>query len=644
MVKLLVILLLACVTQSQVATLAEQVSTMQPGTWVRIAAVNSAADVDPANTATANPLFPQSPPWRGNTGYGALFEAWNSGAFAPALGTCGSIIYMGGGHTDYFGNEVIAFDVCALTWQRLSNPYAGPFIWPAADGAFPNGSPAVPHTYDRLVVGENKLVLVDSAFNTLTAIDAGAAWIFDLQTREWAGPIKHRGSMEGVSAFDSTRKLVWFQPSASRLGEITSLNPITEKLTYYGAPNAGILDAVMGYDSVRDRLVMTSCRQDPCVVAELDPAHPLLGWVKMPYLNKPALHGQHAMAWSPARQGWIVWDMYAGAGVWLMKHNGAAYEFVSLTDAANTVTPTAGIGSFEKMQLVTVDAAEILIGTVKSSQGVYAFRLPVATGAPSGTSLVVTPPMASLCHLPGVFICDTFTAPRPNTLLTGSSTPVVVGGELVLTLPSKSAADAGGRYSVTFPPVGEGQTLALAYRVKADAGAMALEGRKEFTLWRGSAPCTDLELSQTHLYSSPLFILYTECGARGPRKYDQGDNYLLHYPDYNCRYSDTRLPIRPESCAVTHVDKWEHFYIEIVIGKYGTPTSRLTAWHKTEGGSWKRYVDLDDWMFTGDGGFDHFMLTSYMTGKDATIAHPPGTVRYDDLVLATAPFGAALGL
>lgn len=666
----IVMLLRVCATPAHAATLAEQVAAMQPGTWAPIAAANSAADVDPANAGRDSPAFGKAPPWRGNTGYGALFEAWNSGAFAPALGTCGAILYMGGGHTDYFGNEVVALDLCGLVWQRLSDPYQGPFAWPLADGAFPNGTPSVPHTYDRLVVDpdSNKLVLLDSAFNTLTAVDAGSAWLFDLATRRWSGPIQHRGSMEGVSAYDSKRKLVWFQPAVGRPGEVTSLDVATGTLTYYGAPTLGVLDAMMGYDPVRDRLVMTNFRNaDTASIAELDPSRPLGGWAKVAQKGQPALKGQHAMAWSPTLAGWIVWDVYAGAGVWLMKANGSAYEWALLTDPRNTVTPTAGIGSFEKMQLVTVGGAELLIGLAKLSQGIYAFRLPGGTAAPvpgttteqacvppadtapmslcTASTVTAETPGAALCDLPGVFVCDDFAAPRPGTLFTGSATPVVTGGELVLTLASKSSADAGGRYSVTFPPVGEGRTLALSYRVKADAGAMALEGRKEFTLWRGSSPCTDLELTQTHLYSSPLFILYTECGARGPRKYDaaHGDDYLLHYPDYHCRYTDTRAQ-NYANCAITHVDQWERFYIEIVIGKFGTPSSRLTAWHRTAGGKWKRYVDLDDWMFTGTGGFENFMLTAYMTGKDPTVEHAPGEVRYDDLVLATEPFGQALGI
>lgn len=655
------VLLLLWVATADAATLAEQVAGMQPGTWGPIVTVNTAAGVDPGMDSTANPVYPRTAPWRGNSGYGALFEAWNSGALAPAIGACGSILYVGGGHTDYHGNEVVAFDICGLRWSRLNNPYPGPFTWPVADGAFPNGTPAVPHTYDRVTVAGDKLVLLGAAYNTLTAIDAPTAWVFDPAARKWAGPIQHRGSMEGVSAYDTKRKLVWFQPAASRPGEVTSLDVATGALAYYGKPNMGVLDAVMGYDPVRDRLVMTNFRYaDAASVAELDPAYPFTGWGKVPHTGRPALKGQHAMAWSPARQGWIVWDVYAGAGVWLMKHNGTAYEFTALTAATNTVTPTAGIGAFEKMQLVTVGDAEVLIGQAKLNQGVYAFRLPGAASVP--VPPVVVPPVVTPACLPPEYmpllpkacpvappvvvppvtvcsrpdsVCDDFSDPaRARQLNTGNTKPVVKDGELVMSIPSNTGANPSGNYTFTVPRT---KFLALSYRIKADAGAMALEGRKEFTLWRGSSPCTDLELTQTHLYASPLFILYSDCGARGPRKYVTETDYLLHYPDFACLYSDTRKPDYGR-CATSKAGVWKYVYIEV-----DRTTPRLTAWMKDEGGQWKRYTDLD-YVFGGAGDFEQMMLTTYMTGKDPAITHPPGEVRYDDLKVASVPFRTEVGI
>ena len=101
-----------------------------------------------------------------------------------------------------------------------------------------------------------------------------------------------------------------------------------------------------------------------------------------------------------------------------------------------------------------------------------------------------------------------------STLLSEIESKRIADGNLVLTIPQYSRANAGGEYRVDFPAVGQGHFLAFSYRVKADAPAIALPGRKEFILWRGSSSCTDLELAQTHYYSTPMVSPYTNCGAK----------------------------------------------------------------------------------------------------------------------------------
>src|SRR5688572_1811488 len=94
---------------------------MQPGTW-RAIGLNTISDVDPRDDSSANPNYPNSPPWAGETGQQSVTIAWNGGALAtgyPAGGK-GSLIAWGGGHRDYYGNEVYAFDLGAQRWSRLS--------------------------------------------------------------------------------------------------------------------------------------------------------------------------------------------------------------------------------------------------------------------------------------------------------------------------------------------------------------------------------------------------------------------------------------------------------------------------------------------------------------------------------------------
>ncbi len=60
--------------------------------------------------------------------------------------------FMGGGHTDYGGNEVYEFDLKTGRWARLPNgaasssPPSGPSLIPAAKTASPSSKPSAPHS------------------------------------------------------------------------------------------------------------------------------------------------------------------------------------------------------------------------------------------------------------------------------------------------------------------------------------------------------------------------------------------------------------------------------------------------------------------------------------------------------------------
>ena len=60
--------------------------SMGPGTWAAISN-NTIASVDPANDPAANPNYPNSPAWGGNSGQLSVIASWNGGAIATKLGT-----------------------------------------------------------------------------------------------------------------------------------------------------------------------------------------------------------------------------------------------------------------------------------------------------------------------------------------------------------------------------------------------------------------------------------------------------------------------------------------------------------------------------------------------------------------------------
>ena len=162
--------------------------TPSAGTFADISA-NLASSVDPCPGGGCVYSGTQRQP--------AVFAVWTSGIFAPECGSLGSVIHWGGGHKAYSGNEVYRFDLATRLWSRLGNPslYSDSPGNISSTGAFPDGKPAPPHSYQTLGIlpssagGGTQGSLIQA---TLPAVDsngngrAGAWWKFNLATATWS--------------------------------------------------------------------------------------------------------------------------------------------------------------------------------------------------------------------------------------------------------------------------------------------------------------------------------------------------------------------------------------------------------------------------------------------------------------------------
>ena len=392
------------------ASLLDQVAAMQPGTWSQISASNSFLSVDPAKSPTTNSVYPNDPVYRGATGFMSVLIAWNSGGFVPQLGQCGTLVYHGGGHNNYFGNEIVGLDLCGGTggapiWKLLTKPYdPGPsgMQFPYSNcGMYPDGTPSPSEKYDtEVITSSSQMWIADTQILNTTAASSNCSFMYDFNLKQWLGPFVHRGAVEGAAAFDTKRNLIWFQPDAQYSqygrGEFTSFDPVTKEFKYYGKVDLypqPRLDQMMSYDPVNDLLVTTSFRPPgPYTVMERDPKNPTVYWKAAAQINPPpAYAGGGALAWSPTRGAFIVWmDAVKDGKVWELRRTGVLanvpqYTWTLLNNPANTVNPTAVYHNpgYDKFQLVQVSGAEILIGQMTGGDGVFAFRLPGG---------VVTPP------------------------------------------------------------------------------------------------------------------------------------------------------------------------------------------------------------------------------------------------------------
>ncbi len=74
---------------------------------------------------------------------GRRITAWSGAALDT---NADRLLVWGGGHADYSGNEVYAFDLRTLRWTRLTEPSAVD----RSRGHYADGNPRSRHTYDYI--------------------------------------------------------------------------------------------------------------------------------------------------------------------------------------------------------------------------------------------------------------------------------------------------------------------------------------------------------------------------------------------------------------------------------------------------------------------------------------------------------------
>jgi hypothetical protein len=118
-------------------------------------------------------------------GFSSLMRTWNGGAFDTARQR---LILFGGGHNDYGGNELIAFDLDDLSWSRIADPTAFPNRHPASEND--DGTPISRHTYaglEYLPSTDRYFVLGGAPDYGPGACGTAGTWTFDLASNEAAG-------------------------------------------------------------------------------------------------------------------------------------------------------------------------------------------------------------------------------------------------------------------------------------------------------------------------------------------------------------------------------------------------------------------------------------------------------------------------
>jgi hypothetical protein len=131
------------------------------------------------------------------------------------------MIVFGGGHDDYFGSDVHAFDLERREWRRLSTgfiagqtgDYGEGAIYP--DTVYPDGSPLPPHTYDYVQYDavRNDFILLKGQTELGPNVKAAPVpHLFNLDALAWRHGPRHESAIlnsGGFTTWDAGRRLLW---------------------------------------------------------------------------------------------------------------------------------------------------------------------------------------------------------------------------------------------------------------------------------------------------------------------------------------------------------------------------------------------------------------------------------------------------
>lgn len=259
-------------------------------------------------------------PWRGGVGFSAITEGWNGAAYASRFGASGSMTVFGGGHNDYFGSDVHAFDLASREWRRISDGYVLGAQGDYGDGAtypdsvYPDGSPLPPHTYGYVQYDPlgNDFILLKGQTELGRAVKAVAVpHLFNLETLRWRRGPRHPTAIlnsGGWTTWDDSRRVLWghsgddgggnafvgFHPDGDN-GNATFghwTNHFPNMLPGIANHNA------MQIDPVRDIIVVSVHARDE--LHALDPADPARGIFRLRSLgSKPRLRPFAALEYAP---------------------------------------------------------------------------------------------------------------------------------------------------------------------------------------------------------------------------------------------------------------------------------------------------------------------------------------------------------
>jgi hypothetical protein len=324
-----------------------------------------------------------------------LIDAWNSGAFDTKRGR---LLVWGGGHCDYGGNEIYAFDVNTLKWSRVWGPTPTQYIPPCYSttglDTYGDGNPAPRHTYDGLEYIPDPidgLLIVGGP--SWGSSGGGGTWIFKFGTGAWE---KKQTEPDGRNGDESAYDPITGHLFMRGRRYICEFDPVNNQWTSKcNCSNGGwYSDGTTGAIDPKRRLMVFAGEGEWGVYN-----------ITTNQFSQPSTSGDNGgmisasapgLDYDPVSDKMVAWkggtDIYSlDLDNWQWTRHAAA--------ATNTVTPTApsGSGTYGRFRYVPSKNVFIVVNGV--DENVFIYRLTTGSGVTasspghgvSGPEIIVSP-------------------------------------------------------------------------------------------------------------------------------------------------------------------------------------------------------------------------------------------------------------
>jgi hypothetical protein len=308
--------------------------------------------------------------------------AWSGGTFDPNRNR---LLVWGGGHGDYGGNEIYAFDINTLTWSRIWGPTDVSLIpWPPPTCAdtYADGNPVSRHTYDGLTFlpVQDRFWIYGGSRYCGSGGGGMDTWTFDQTGGHWERRADGPGRFLVTSAYDPVTRHVFMNDESYCLYEY---DPVGNSWQEYCNAGGTGLDKNAEIDPVRRKYVAVG--NGEIGIYNLAQSPPTLQWPTTTGATEIMSTRFTGLAYDPVSDRMVAWS--GGPYVYTLNLDTLVWTRHSPTNSV-VPGPAADKGTHGRWQYIPSKNA--FIGVSDIDENVFIYKLAAGGGTPSDS----TPPSA----------------------------------------------------------------------------------------------------------------------------------------------------------------------------------------------------------------------------------------------------------